>query len=160
MTYRTQLKDAYLTVEVGNLATWIENLTLAGWTPEAIQATYDTRSAEIAERVRTSPELILARKTMTELVAVQRCVAQGVWSPKLPTQSPSTRLFKSTFIRRLSPSEATTLEGVLTSEEAWLRMLYQSVEFFDVADALVGYLHMILTEHLGEDRADVLLAPE
>lgn len=73
---------------------------------------------------------------------------------------PNTKLFKSTFIRRMTPSEATFFEGVLASEEAYLRMLYHSVEWFDMADALVGYLHMTLAEHAGEARANELLAPE
>lgn len=73
---------------------------------------------------------------------------------------PKTKLYKSNFIRRLSPSEAATLEGVLLSEDPWVRMLYHSVEYFMAPDALVGYLHMVLTGLYGEERADVLLEME
>lgn len=70
------------------------------------------------------------------------------------------RLYKSTFIRRLTASEATALETVLNEEEAYIRLLYQSVEWFDVADALVQYLHMTLEAAYGAERATALLEPE
>lgn len=77
-----------------------------------------------------------------------------------PATPPLTRLYKSTFIRRMTPAEADTLEGVLLAEAAYLRMLYHSVEYFEMDDALVGYLHLVLTDALSEARADELLAPE
>lgn len=71
-----------------------------------------------------------------------------------------TKLYKSTFIRRMSPSEAATMEQVLQDEEPWLRMLYHSVEYFMMDDALIMYLHMTLEGAFGEVRADELLEPE
>lgn len=71
-----------------------------------------------------------------------------------------TKLYKSTFIRRMSPSEASVMEQVLQEEDAWLRMLYHSVEYFMMDDALVMYLHMTLEAAFGEPRADQLMEPE
>lgn len=70
------------------------------------------------------------------------------------------RLYKSTFIRRLTASEAADLLQVLNNEEAYIQLLYQSVEWFDVTDALVSYLHLTLEAAYGKERADALLAPE
>lgn len=85
----------------------------------------------------------------------------GTIQPYVAPPAPAlTRLYKSTFIRRMMPAEADTLEGVLLSEAAYLRMLYHSVEYFEMDDALVGYLHMVLTDALSEARANELLAPE
>lgn len=80
------------------------------------------------------------------------------YSPPEPT--PLTKLYKSTFIRRMSPSEAAVLEQVLQEEDAWLRMLYHSIEYFMMDDALIMYLHMTLSGAFGELRADQLLEPE
>lgn len=83
--------------------------------------------------------------------------AQDNWAA---LQTGPTKLYKSTFIRRLTASEATDLEQVLNTEEAYIRLLYNSVEWFDVSDALVSYLHLTLTAAYGAERADELLAPE
>lgn len=85
---------------------------------------------------------------------------QEFTTPDTPEPVPLTKLYKSTFIRRLLASEATALEEVLNSEEAYLRLLYQSVEWFDVTDAMVMYLHMTLEAAFGTERANYLLAPE
>lgn len=77
-----------------------------------------------------------------------------------PEPTPLTKLYKSTFIRRMSPSEATVMEQVLQDEDAWLRMLYHSIEYFLMDDALIMYLHMTLSGAFGESRADELLEPE
>lgn len=77
-----------------------------------------------------------------------------------PAPPPLTKLYKSTFIRRLSLSEAAVMEQVLQDEESWLRMLYHSVEYFMMDDALIMYLHMTLEGAFGETRADELLEPE
>lgn len=71
-----------------------------------------------------------------------------------------TKLYKSTFIYRMSFAEAATMEQVLLAEDPWMRMLYNSVEYFMMDDALIMYLHMLLTDTLGEARADELLEPE
>lgn len=72
----------------------------------------------------------------------------------------SKRLYKSTFIRRLNFEEATALEQILNEQEPYLRLLYNSVEWFDMDDGFVTYLSMILTEAFGEDRSIALLEPE
>lgn len=83
-------------------------------------------------------------------------IAPYVAQPELA----KTRFYKSTLIRRMSPDEAASFEAVLQSEMPWLRMLYHSVEYFDVADALVGYMHLVIEAEAGTARADELLAPE
>lgn len=77
-----------------------------------------------------------------------------------PLPPPLTRLYKSSFIRRMSASEAETMEGVLNAENAYLRMLYHSVEYFDMTDGLITYLHFVLADQFGENRANELLEPE
>lgn len=71
-----------------------------------------------------------------------------------------TKLYKSTFIRRLTLSEAETLETILNGQEAYLRLLYNSVEWFDMSDGFVTYLDMALSEAFGEERASELLEAE
>src|SRR5690606_7329862 len=51
------------------------------------------------------------------------------YTPPEPEPSPY-RLYKSSFIRRLSDDEAVTMEGVMASAPAKLRMLFNSVEYF------------------------------
>ena len=77
-----------------------------------------------------------------------------------PEPVPLTKLFKSTFVRRMTASEAAAMEQVLQAEEPWLRMLYQSIEYFMLDDALVMYLHMTLENAFSGERADELLQPE
>lgn len=77
--------------------------------------------------------------------------------PPIPTL---TKLYKSTFIRRMTSAEATAMEQALQAEDAWLRMLYHSIEYFMMDDALIMYLHMTLSGAFGETRADELLEPE
>lgn len=48
------------------------------------------------------------------------------------------KLYKSTFIRRMSGSEATKLEEILLLEEPYIRLLFNSVEWFDISDALIS----------------------
>ena len=88
----------------------------------------------------------------------------SVWEAEQAAYVPPTqllsKLYKSTFIRRLSASEATALEEVLNGEEAYLRLLYNSIEWFDMSDALIMYLHMTLETAFGTERANELLAPE
>lgn len=98
----------------------------------------------------------LVNGVLREMTAEERSEIDGIVPPTVVL----TKLYKSTFIRRLTASEATALETVLNEEEAYIRLLYQSVEWFDVADALIGYLHMTLEMAYGKERADALLAPE
>lgn len=87
--------------------------------------------------------------------------AGGVIAPfQAPPAPPKTKLYKSTLVRRMSREEAEAFEAMLAAEEAWFRMLYNSVEWFDVSDALVTYLHYSIVAHTGETRAGELLQPE
>lgn len=70
------------------------------------------------------------------------------------------KLYKSTFIRRMSIAEAASMYEILEAEEPWMKLLYNATDYFLVSDALIGYLHLILAEEFGEDRADELLTPE
>lgn len=81
--------------------------------------------------------------------------------PYVPKSPPSkVKLFKSTFILRMTPDEASLMEALLLQEQAWIRLLYQSVEYFVVNDGLVDYLRMVLAGQFGDKRADELLTPE
>lgn len=74
------------------------------------------------------------------------------------------RLYRSTFIERLEPEEATVLEVALAAAEAKLRLMYQSVEYFASDDPLFAVLHWTVAVALGSEeapnfaRADELLA--
>jgi len=72
------------------------------------------------------------------------------------------RLYKSTFVRRLSDAEAATLEFILASSEtsAKLRQLYGAVEYFVSDDPLFDSLMAAVTGALGAARAKELLAAE
>lgn len=69
-------------------------------------------------------------------------------------------LYKSNFIRRMTGPEATQFDTSLSEEAAYLRLLYNSVEYFKSDDALFQYLHNSLSFYFGEDRATELLLPE
>lgn len=71
-----------------------------------------------------------------------------------------TKIYKSTFIRRMSASEAAIMYDILEGEEPWMKLLYNATDFFLINDALVGYLHMVLTSEFGEERANDLLELE
>lgn len=81
-------------------------------------------------------------------------------NPKAPaTEDGSYKLYKSTFIERLSPEEAETFETKLNAHDlAKLRLMYHAVEYFVSDDPLVAVLHWELTQAFGETRADELLA--
>lgn len=70
------------------------------------------------------------------------------------------KLYKSTLIRRMTVEEASQLKEILDNENAWLQMVYNATEWFDMADALASYMHMIISETVGEERANELLTPE
>lgn len=75
------------------------------------------------------------------------------------------RTYRSTFIERMEPNEAETLEAALASADAKLRLMYQSVEYFVADDPLFAVLHWTVAVALGSEpdpnfaRADELLAP-
>lgn len=76
------------------------------------------------------------------------------------------RLYRSTFIERMTPEEAEIMEAVLMSEGAKLRLMYQAVDYFVSDDPLFAVLHWATAVALGEEgepnieRADQLLAAE
>jgi hypothetical protein len=78
------------------------------------------------------------------------------------------RLYKSTFIRRMTMAEAELFEVGIIAQPAWMRLLYNSVEYFVSSDALIQALDAELAFALGEmlgdplagqARADELLGP-
>lgn len=78
--------------------------------------------------------------------------------PPPPSPAPY-RLYRSALVRRLTNAEAASLEVLLNSEEPYLRLLYNSSDYFMSDDALFAYLATVLEEALGETRASQLLAP-
>jgi hypothetical protein len=77
-------------------------------------------------------------------------------------------LYKSTFIRRMTLAEAELFEAGIIAQPAWMRLLYNSVEYFVSSDALIQALNAELAFALGEllgdplagqARADDLLGP-
>lgn len=95
-----------------------------------------------------------------QMIAEWEALGNVIATYTAPPVPALTKLYKSTFIRRMSPSEAALMEQVLGDEEPWLRMLYHSIEYFMMDDALIMYLHMTLGHAFGEHRADELLEPE
>lgn len=78
------------------------------------------------------------------------------------------RLYKSTFIRRMTMAEAELFEAGIIAQPAWMRLLYNSVEYFVSSDALIQALNAELAFALGQllgdplagqARADELLGP-
>jgi hypothetical protein len=68
-------------------------------------------------------------------------------------------LFKSEFVKRMADdTEAAVLEQVLEAAGAKLRLLYNSVEYFQSDDPLFETLKAAITSQLGSDRATELLA--
>lgn len=93
----------------------------------------------------------------------------NVIAPYLPPDgSVVYRLYKSTFVRRMSIAEAELFESGILAQPAWMRLLYNSVEYFVSSDALIQALNAELAFALGEllgdplagqVRADELLGP-
>jgi hypothetical protein len=67
------------------------------------------------------------------------------------------RLYKSTFIRRLTMAEADLFEQGLATLPPWMRLLYNSVEYFVSTDALIQAFNAELSHVFGQPRADDLL---
>lgn len=88
----------------------------------------------------------------------------AAWEAEQATYTPPAasayRLFKSTFIRRMTSAEADVMEGVLAQADAKLRLLFNSVEYFVSDDELFSDLRDAVASSLSEQRADELLAPE
>jgi hypothetical protein len=88
------------------------------------------------------------------------------WASMPNPRSQPYRLYRSTFIERMTPEEAETMEGLLMSEGPKLRLMYQAVEYFVSDDPLFAVLHWATAVALGVegepnlDRADELLGPE
>lgn len=76
----------------------------------------------------------------------------------IPPEAPPYRLYKSVFVRRFTSPEAATMEALLLAEDPWLRMLYNSVDYFLSDDALFTYLSYVLDAALVPGRAAILLA--
>lgn len=70
----------------------------------------------------------------------------------------STILYKSTVIRRLTMNESAEVMNIINGEPAYLQLLYHASEWFEVGDAMVQYLEMLLTEAFGETRAKEIMA--
>lgn len=70
----------------------------------------------------------------------------------------SYKLFKSTFINRLTNEEAEIMETTLASADAKLRLLFNSIEYFKSDDPLFQVLNGAVASALGQERADILLS--
>lgn len=70
------------------------------------------------------------------------------------------KLYKSKFIERMTNEEAKVLEEVLNFEEAKLRLMFNSVDYFVSNDPLFAVIHNTLSTVLNEDRANELLREE
>jgi len=79
---------------------------------------------------------------------------------KLAQSISAYRLYKSTFISRLSDDEAEIMETVLSAAPAKLRLMFNSVEYFVSDDPLFDTLHQTVSGALTPTRADELLAQE
>jgi hypothetical protein len=107
--------------------------------------------------------------TDRQLVAEWEALGNTIPPYVPPVQVPGPYwLYKSTFIRRMTLAEAELFEAGIIAQPAWMRLLYNSVEYFVSSDALIQALDAELAFALGEmlgdplagqARADELLGP-
>ena len=125
-----------------------------------IEAVFDERQDDASEPdLRTRLVLDDPAHLYRQLIAEWE--AEGNTIPAYdPAPAPDTpyRLFKSTFIRRMTESEAEVMEGALAEAPAKLRLMFNSVEYFVSDDPLFDELRGAVIAALGETRAEELLA--
>lgn len=91
-------------------------------------------------------------------VVIPETLGEG-WVPANAEQGPY-YLYKSTFIRRVTNEEASTMRGVLNAATDKLQMLYDAVEYFVSDDLLFNELMAATSHALGASRASELLKEE
>lgn len=94
-----------------------------------------------------------------QMIAELEALGNTIPAYEPPEPPPLTILYRSTFIGRMTASEASDFEAAMNGEQAYLRLMFAAHEYFDVREALVQYLELELTNLFGAARAAELLEP-
>lgn len=82
--------------------------------------------------------------------------------PSIPEPQKFYTISKTTPWLRMTPDEASIMDGVMTQTDAQMRQVYMAAQYLASNDLFWPTLHQLLADNLpgGSARADELLAPE